>query len=307
MDLSSPEVSAAPTPTNVVKDEGTVKPNKSNDKSLLYGIIITLILIVIGLGIFAFYKVKESENAQSPMPQVLQVEDNSRVEENYNRTPRENQTNESQTYSSTSSTNNLLQGYVKDEDGYTNVRKGPGTNYEIVTRILDGTPVFYTVVPNSNWYLVYDERGNTLGYMYSNKIVPSNRSQKSNENNNNYIDSEDADLHGHNWGNGQVLHHQFSGVMTDDNGTNWPIQFDFDLQATDANQQYGKVYNVIYTNVSLGGKIRMTGDLTDGLLTFRGKDGSYDFVVCIDVYSHRGTAVDGPVELPVWITPLCHR
>ncbi len=33
-------------------------------------------------------------------------------------------------------------GLVKDEDGYTNVRKGPGTKYEIVDQIPDGITLY---------------------------------------------------------------------------------------------------------------------------------------------------------------------
>lgn len=65
----------------------------------------------------------------------------------------------------------LLSGSVIREGGYTNVRKGPGTNYAIVTKIKDGTPIYYTNY-NANWCVVYNNAGNMLGYMHSSKVIP---------------------------------------------------------------------------------------------------------------------------------------
>ena len=185
--MDQPVSEVTVTQTNDVAKVDIITPvPKSGNKNILYGIIIALTIIAIGLGIFAYYKVKESDNNnQLTTPQSHAVEETTNTEDDYQRTSRGNQEEMLNTYSSTptQSPTNLLMGYVKDEDGYTNVRQGPGTNYAIVTQILDGNPVYYTIVPNSNWYLVYDERGNTLGYMYSNRIVPSNRVQNSNGNN----------------------------------------------------------------------------------------------------------------------------
>lgn len=65
----------------------------------------------------------------------------------------------------------LLSGSVIREGGYTNVRKGPGTNYAIVTKIKDGSPIYYTNY-NAKWCVVYNNAGNILGYMHSSKVVP---------------------------------------------------------------------------------------------------------------------------------------
>lgn len=65
----------------------------------------------------------------------------------------------------------LLSGNVIQEGGYTNVRKGPGTSYEIVNKIKDGSPIYYTVY-NGNWCVVYDNAGNMMGYMHSSKVIP---------------------------------------------------------------------------------------------------------------------------------------
>ena len=84
---------------------------------------------------------------------------------------------EAQMTPSTKPLTGLLQGYVIQEGGFTNVRKGPGSNYEIVTKIQDGSPVYYTV-HNANWCVVYDDNGNTLGYMHSSKVVSSSLSNQ---------------------------------------------------------------------------------------------------------------------------------
>ena len=65
----------------------------------------------------------------------------------------------------------LLTGHVIREGGYTNVRQGPGTNYGIVQKIKDGSPIYYTNY-NSNWRVVYDNAGNALGYMHASKVIP---------------------------------------------------------------------------------------------------------------------------------------
>ena len=203
-------------------------PKASNtEQAVLRGIILTLVLIAVGLGIFAYYKVKERDNdeAERTTQSIRQTNSAKEYQEQY-------QEQHDNVTAATSDASRLQQSSVDDE---------------------------------------YEE-----------------------------------DYHGHYWGSGQVLHHTFSGVMTDDDGNNWPIELNFDLQTTDRTQLNGKVFNVIYKNVTLGGKIRMTGELEDGLLVFRGKDGAYDFIINIDVYSHQGNAMDGPVQLPLWVTPLCH-
>lgn len=66
----------------------------------------------------------------------------------------------------------LLTAHVIREGGYTNVRQGPGTNYGIVTKIKDGSPIYYTEY-NKNWYQVYNASGQLLGFMHSSKVIPS--------------------------------------------------------------------------------------------------------------------------------------
>lgn len=65
-------------------------------------------------------------------------------------------------------------GLVKDEDGYTNLRKGPGTKYEIVDQIPDGMFVYFTKGANG-WHKIFDSAGEFIGYMAGNKIVKPRR------------------------------------------------------------------------------------------------------------------------------------
>lgn len=62
-------------------------------------------------------------------------------------------------------------GKVKDEDGYTNIRKGPGTKYDIVGRVKDGGFILYSGGSNDQWYKVYKQDGTFRGYMARNKIM----------------------------------------------------------------------------------------------------------------------------------------
>ena len=69
----------------------------------------------------------------------------------------------------------MRMGLVKDQDGYTNIRKGPGTNYDSVDKVPDGMFINFTKGTNG-WYKVYTtytsgEEQQFLGYMAANKIV----------------------------------------------------------------------------------------------------------------------------------------
>lgn len=66
----------------------------------------------------------------------------------------------------------LLSAHVIQEGGYTNVRQGPGTNYSIVTKIKDGSPIYYTDY-NKKWCQVYNVSGQLLGYMHTSKVIPT--------------------------------------------------------------------------------------------------------------------------------------
>ena len=66
----------------------------------------------------------------------------------------------------------LLPAHVIREGGYTNVRKGPGTNYAIVTKVKDGSAIYYTNY-NANWCQVYNTAGQLLGFMHTSKVITS--------------------------------------------------------------------------------------------------------------------------------------
>ena len=83
----------------------------------------------------------------------------------------------------------------------------------------------------------------------------------------------------------------YSGSMTDENGT-YPIEIELERKG-DA------IRNCIYTNVELGGKIRMEGTVINGMLILTGKDGNYVFQINVDLDSLEGVATDGPKTLSV--------
>lgn len=83
------------------------------------------------------------------------------------------------------------------------------------------------------------------------------------------------------------------GYMTDETGDN-PIRITF-------RRMGDNIYDCVYTNVALGGKIRMQGSVSGNHYTFAGKDGRNDFI--IDVVdggtSVYGSARDGSKHLEV--------
>lgn len=68
---------------------------------------------------------------------------------------------------------------IKDEGGYTNVRKGPGTDYAIVEKLKDGMPISYKRSSTSGWYKIYYIGGGNsdafIGYVASSKVVVPKR------------------------------------------------------------------------------------------------------------------------------------
>lgn len=63
-------------------------------------------------------------------------------------------------------------GMVAEEGGYTNIRKGPGTNHAIVGKVRDGSCILYSGDFGDAWYKVYTQAGVLRGYMRANKIMP---------------------------------------------------------------------------------------------------------------------------------------
>lgn len=81
------------------------------------------------------------------------------------------------------------------------------------------------------------------------------------------------------------------GSMTDANGT-YPIELSFEKGGN-------TLTNCIYTNVDLGGKIRMDGTISDNDLIFIGKDGNNSFRICVNSHTLKGYAQDGDKRLQV--------
>lgn len=66
-------------------------------------------------------------------------------------------------------------GRVSDPDGYTNIRRGPSTNYAIVRTYRSGDYLYYTP-QNNGWSKVYsgDKSSTFMGYMHTSRIVRVN-------------------------------------------------------------------------------------------------------------------------------------
>lgn len=80
-------------------------------------------------------------------------------------------------------------------------------------------------------------------------------------------------------------------ILSDD--TRYPILITF-------HQSGDELYNCVYKNVTYGGKIHMTGSITEDGFTFEGKDGSKDFVINVSTDYNggwSGHAIDGDETL----------
>lgn len=60
---------------------------------------------------------------------------------------------------------------VKEEGGYTNIRKGPGTKYAIVEKVRDGSMVLVSGDMGSNWFKVYNQKAVFRGYISASKLM----------------------------------------------------------------------------------------------------------------------------------------
>jgi hypothetical protein len=103
----------------------------------------------------------------------------------------------------------------------------------------------------------------------------------------------------HNYG--LNTHHHLVGTFEDASGV-YPVELDFTSDRE-------TVTDVVYKNVTYGGKIRMTCSFFDQRrLTVEGKDGRNKFVIsleCIDKNGFKGTAKDGAKKLLVVMSANC--
>ena len=115
--------------------------------------------------------------------------------------------------------------------------------------------------------------------------------------------SDDANSKMHNFGLHSKHHHHLTGTFEDSSGI-YPIELDFNSSGRD-------VSDVIYKNVKLGGKIRMTCTYFDySSITVKGKDGKNDFSISLDCTSRnsfRGTAIDGEKEFVLVMEANCQH
>lgn len=81
------------------------------------------------------------------------------------------------------------------------------------------------------------------------------------------------------------------GTMSDANGV-YPIHLEY-------KQQGNKLSDCIYTNVDLGGKIKMQGTIDGNEMIFTGKDGRMTFKIRVNKYTYSGYAMDGDKRLSV--------
>jgi uncharacterized protein YgiM (DUF1202 family) len=61
-----------------------------------------------------------------------------------------------------------VQAVIDDPDHYTNVRSGPGTNYEIVTRVVENE-VFCVTAKRGRWWTIRTANG-IAGYIYYDRV-----------------------------------------------------------------------------------------------------------------------------------------
>ncbi len=91
-------------------------------------------------------------------------------------------------------------------------------------------------------------------------------------------------------------HYMYEGTMTDDNGDN-NIRLEFNVTG-------GAITDCVYTNLDLGGKIKMAGQINGSTYDFVGRDGNNTFIIKLHKSSEydgcfEGVATDGPKTLIV--------
>jgi len=65
-----------------------------------------------------------------------------------------------------------LQAVINDPDGFTNIRSGPGTQYEVISRVVNGE-LFYVLSPQGDWWRVRTREGK-YGYIHRSRIKIKN-------------------------------------------------------------------------------------------------------------------------------------
>ena len=152
---------------------------------LVVALVVLLIVVVVGFGLYFLYKLDESSKQNEKIEkidsqlQTLQEEQEENSDYEIKRNSQSKNDKKAQPVQtpveSKVNTSLLVVAYVKDEDGYTNVRSGKGTQYSIIGKYKDGASVL--VHPDDfskSWMRVYHDNGVFYGYMSRNKIVNQN-------------------------------------------------------------------------------------------------------------------------------------
>lgn len=161
---------------------------KNNYNKILYAIIALLLAILVIFGLFFLHKNNQMEKdyQQKLMADSLTKDSLVKVEkalqdsiDQAKSAPKQQQ----QTQPKAPTGKPQYYGQVSDPDGYTNIRRGPGTNYPIVRRYNSGDYLYYTPQGNG-WSLVYsgDKASTYMGYMHTSRIIKINPNQGSSYN-----------------------------------------------------------------------------------------------------------------------------
>ena len=207
---------------------------------------------------------------------------------------------------------NLIRYCINSKNyGYVNVREMPSTNSPVVKEIYDGESFYGNrLQDNPDWIEYIDENNNVIGYVKYDCVkkpgdkgyfYEDNESQKEQEEFKHEVQAN-ADINS--------SHYHFSGYMTDDKGDH-PIELDFDASNKG-------LTNIVYKNVTLGGKIHMKCTNFSGIymaqdgfggyseyldyFTIVGKDGPKDFIMSMTRVGncpYEGTAAVGTKHLTV--------
>lgn len=62
--------------------------------------------------------------------------------------------------------------HVKNQGGYTNIRKGPGTQYQVVGKVKDDSFILVHMDYDASWLRVFTQQGKLRGYISASKVEP---------------------------------------------------------------------------------------------------------------------------------------
>ena len=177
-----------------------------NGNKWLYGIIALLLAALAGGGFYFYSKNKQQEEtfqqklvadsiARDSIAKVEQARQDS-IEKTRSVAAKKQKTEQTVVTAAPQ-----FYGQVSDPDGYTNIRRGPGTNYPIVRQYNSGDYLYYTP-QNNGWSLVYSgvKASNFMGYMHTSRIVKINPNQGSS-----YSSSSNSSCSNRNYHEGYIV------------------------------------------------------------------------------------------------------